>query len=376
MVHPQISARPALVVDEAHTMPDDVLGQVEVKLRSDRLAEFDWSIPDCDDFQEYVDWMKPKAKDLTEKLEEIKSTLEMQAQVGDVDQQLVKKHNRVERLKGKMVRLADDWELHEEPWVVQEKDEYDERKEEYVTTLTFRPVTPYRFMGNLVFSKGSKVVISSATPPKPELLGIDPSKAVTNAIPSEFPVGNRPCYVDPVGKMSKKHRMDNLPRVARKVTRLAVGKTLIHCHTYKFARELAKKIGGIDGPESLMIQDRNNREESVELWKESDKQYFLSADMYDGLDLKDDACRTNFLCVCPFPYLGDPQIQKRKEVEGDRFFNWNTAMRIMQGYGRSTRSKEDWSNTYILDSNFVWFYKQNQDLFFPWFDEALVWDND
>jgi Rad3-related DNA helicase len=47
------------------------------------------------------------------------------------------------------------------------------------------------------------------------------------------------------------------------------------------------------------------------------------------------------------------------------------ALRLVQAYGRSIRSKEDWAKTYILDSAFTPFVNRNGNLFPNWFRQAI-----
>lgn len=370
MVHPKITQRECLVVDECHMMPEYVLGQVEVDLREDRLED-DWELPEYDEFEEYVDWMRPKVHELARKLEELNMVLQQQSQRGSPERELVIKYDRLERLKSKMDRLVADWASEEEPWVVQHDTIWDDRKNAEVEKVNFRPITPYRFMDGLVFDKGQKVILSSATPPEPEILGLEPENVLMKEVESPFPVENRPCYIDTVGKLSKSNRKENIDKLIGMIHKVSAGNTIIHAHTYGFAEEIADRLGAIEGDGNVMLQSADDREGSLRAWENSDAQFFVSVNMYDGVDLEGDLARTNIVCVCPFPYLGDPQVQKRKEVEGDKFFNWRTAMRIQQAYGRTTRNPEDWSNTYIVDSNFHWFYDYNQDLFFDWFKEGV-----
>ena len=42
-----------------------------------------------------------------------------------------------------------------------------------------------------------------------------------------------------------------------------------------------------------------------------------------------------------------------------RWYNWQTALRLVQACGRSIRSKDDWAKTYILDSAFDRFIKKS-----------------
>lgn len=373
MVHPDLEKRPMLVVDEAHMMPQYVEQHVEVELRQDHLNQFVWDMPNFDEFEDYVDWMRPKAQDLKERAEELREKLHVESSMQNVNSRLVSEYNRVERLENKFSRLITDWKFNEEEWVVNHTKQYDNRKGEYVDTVKFQPITPYRFMDFLVFGKGEKTLISSATPPGPELLSIEADNTARLKLDSPFPPSNRPCHYENVGMMSNSKRDENLPDLIDYTLDVSEGKTILHAHTYQFAGEIADALSDEVGDDDVLLQKSDSRESSLNRWKGSDAKYYVSVNMYDGIDLKDDLCRTNIICVVPFPYLGDPQVKRRKEKEGDRFYNWRTAMRIQQAYGRTTRSKDDHSETHIIDSNFGWFYSQNKNLFFDWFKEALEW---
>ena len=62
-------------------------------------------------------------------------------------------------------------------------------------------------------------------------------------------------------------------------------------------------------------------------------------------------------------------MQKEKWMQ--EWYYWQTALKLIQAYGRSVRSKDDWAKTYILDSAFGYFVKKNKDIFLSWFIEAI-----
>jgi ATP-dependent DNA helicase DinG len=53
------------------------------------------------------------------------------------------------------------------------------------------------------------------------------------------------------------------------------------------------------------------------------------------------------------------------------WYYWQTALKLIQAYGRSVRSKDDWAKTYILDSAFGYFVKKNKDILPSWFIQAI-----
>ena len=97
----------------------------------------------------------------------------------------------------------------------------------------------------------------------------------------------------------------------------------------------------------------------------------LSPSMSEGVDLKDDLSRFQVIMKIPYPYLGDPLIRKRMN-KWKRWYNLQTAKKIVQSAGRSVRSSEDRAVTYILDSDWERFFRQNRDMFPPEFKRSLL----
>ncbi len=83
-------------------------------------------------------------------------------------------------------------------------------------------------------------------------------------------------------------------------------------------------------------------------------------------------CRFQIIAKTPYPYLGDPLLQLRKEIYSG-YYEMLTATTVMQAYGRATRHQADWSHTYIMDDSFRHFVQRNPGLFPNWFLEAITW---
>ncbi|MGA9149579.1 MAG: helicase C-terminal domain-containing protein [Candidatus Nitrosopolaris sp.] len=66
----------------------------------------------------------------------------------------------------------------------------------------------------------------------------------------------------------------------------------------------------------------------------------------------------------------DRWINEKRKTNG-QWYTWQTALRLVQGYGRSIRSKEDWAKTYVLDSAFGPFVKKNTNILPNWFTQAI-----
>nr|WP_256359080.1 helicase C-terminal domain-containing protein [Candidatus Nitrosarchaeum limnium] len=85
----------------------------------------------------------------------------------------------------------------------------------------------------------------------------------------------------------------------------------------------------------------------------------LSSSLWEGVDLKDDLSRFQIIAKVPYPNYKE----KRTRAKMDKFPLWYTSQtltKLLQGFGRSIRSEDDWARTYVLDTaaNNVFFKAQ------------------
>ena len=96
----------------------------------------------------------------------------------------------------------------------------------------------------------------------------------------------------------------------------------------------------------------------------------ISPSLYLGLDLKDDLSRFQIITKVPYPDLGDRWIDAKRKING-QWYIWQTGLKLVQGYGRSVRSKEDWAKTYVLDSMFELFVEKNKNILPDWYIQVI-----
>ena len=61
----------------------------------------------------------------------------------------------------------------------------------------------------------------------------------------------------------------------------------------------------------------------------------------------------------PYPNKGDKWIDAKMQIYPG-WYNWQTKLRLVQAYGRSVRSKDDWAKTYVIDSSSRDFVRKNE----------------
>jgi len=97
----------------------------------------------------------------------------------------------------------------------------------------------------------------------------------------------------------------------------------------------------------------------IELHTRSDQPTVLvSPSMKTGIDLKDDLGRFQIIIKCPYMSLIDDRVKIMSSKDPD-WYELEMLKEIIQACGRTTRSAEDSSSTYILDSNFVRAYENH-----------------
>jgi Rad3-related DNA helicase len=99
--------------------------------------------------------------------------------------------------------------------------------------------------------------------------------------------------------------------------------------------------------------------------------------MAEGIDLKGDLCRVNIIPKLNWPDLNDEVVKKRRSLaDGQEWYAMQTLKTLMQQVGRSTRSQEDYSATYILDPMFSRMVNQYKHKLPKSFTESIVWQRE
>ena len=241
--------------------------------------------------------------------------------------------------------------------------------------LEFKPIVVSKYAEDSVFAYGEKVLLLSATIINKdsfcELLGINKDDVEFLSIDTPFPVEHRPIFYSPVGKMGKNDLENTLPQISKFVDEILKlhkdDKGIIHCHTFKIANYIKKNVKN----KRLLLHDSDNKEEMLEKHTNAlTPTVFLSPSSTEGLDLRDDLSRFQIICKIPFPFLGDDLVKKKME-RFEWWYSYQTAKTVIQSVGRSIRNKDDYATTYIIDSNWDYFYKKNQHLFNDAFEKCM-----
>lgn len=367
----KLEPRGMLVIDECHNIENELSKFIEVtfteKFSKDVLK---CKVPMNDDQESIYKWVSgPYKKSLQKHLKHLEKLLHSKIDANSNMSDVSKQYEILDKHVCKLDRFIEtytpkNWILN----VIKPFDKKSQRKFE------FKPID-ISVYSNILFKLGARLLMMSATVVDKDVfcdsIGLKPDEVAYLRIPSPFPVENKPVHYIPVGSMSKAKIDQTLPMMVEAVRMLldkhSNEKGIIHTSNFKIANYLLEhlKVG------RLITHDTSSRDAALKKHQESSEPTVLvSPSMMEGVDLADDASRFQIICKIPFPYLGDDVTKKRME-RNKNWYPYTTAKSIIQSLGRSIRNEKDYAVSYILDSDWSFFYDRNRNMFPEDFKKSL-----
>ena len=370
----KITPREVLIVDEAHNVASELSKFIEVAI-TERFAKSTLKLvlPHANTQHQTLKWIKdvyyPKLSSHTKHIENM---LEKYEGLKDKLTEFVSLARKLDLLTSHCSKIERFLDIYDkENWVMNTLPSDGRRGRR----IEFKAIDVSQYSEELLFRLGKKVVLMSATILDKdgfcETLGISKNDAEFITIPSPFPIKNRPIITASIGKMSAKEIDNTLPKMANAVREILKEhkgeKGIIHCHTFKIANYIKRNVRS----KRLLIHDPTNRDEVLHRHiKSNEPTVLLSPSMTEGVDLDGDKSRFQILCKIPYPYLGDKLVKKRMN-KWKWWYPLQTAKTIVQATGRSIRSMNDHAVTYILDSDWNYFFSRNRQYFPREFKDRL-----
>lgn len=372
--------RDVLIVDECQKLEDFAMNFISFTVSHNTVPDDVWSqvtVPKEekeDDVEYLIEWVEE------ELLVKVAAAIEYRESQALMSQQQSKELENLEQFRMRVKNFLDD--IEDNDWIAQVEPEIRKNKPNR-KKIVFKPVTIGRFLQDLLWSRADKIILSSATIPGGDWMseiGLGDKEAGKVTVPSTFPVENRPINIEQaVGKMTYGEREDNAPDMAEKIKQIADfhdGKGMVHCRSYGIADMLQRAFNNHGMrkwfKENCMMQDRYNREQSLEDWQNSDKQLFFSVAMDEGVSLDDDKCRFQILAKTLYKSMNDKRVKYRVQERNEwDWYNRHAAIQIAQAYGRAVRGPDDWAVFYILDESAIGLIDRADHLFPSWFLEAI-----
>jgi len=222
--------------------------------------------------------------------------------------------------------------------------------------VTFTPLRVEK-LTKFVFDYADNVLLMSATiidhKNFAKTLGIKEYEYVE--VESDFNPQKSPIYVTSKNKLNYKNLTNVLPSICDQIKTIIdhhkTEKGIIHTHSREITDFLKNKLNG--NKRFLFRDNLSNNEDILKEHYESDFPTILvSPSLAFGVDLKDHLARFQIIVKLPFPPLSSKHIKKLFDTDKEWYEN-KMLNSLVQACGRATRSKNDFSTTYILDGNIV-----------------------
>lgn len=237
----------------------------------------------------------------------------------------------------------------------------------------FMCVEESKMIQKYLHDKAGFKVFMSATIGDPrafvKIMGIKNAKFIR--VPNAFNYDKSPVVFVNRHKLSFRERETSLPKVVKILDQIiskhSDQRGVIHTGSYMFANYIKQ-----NSKHTFRLMDYENSKDKkgiIELFKKKDDAVLMGPSLLEGLDLKDDISRFQIFFKVPYPNVSDPLIKAKMQHSKD-WYDWKTGISIMQGVGRSVRSKDDWAVTYVLDACFRSLINK-QGFFPPSFQERI-----
>ena len=327
--------RNLMILDEAHNIEDKIMHKLELNLYNKQLQK---------DIQESIPKEMMTYTDINDWIAFLEAIFDSYNSI-NINNLTKQKGDRIEHTKRKIKEITGNIKKNPSDWVVSTDE----------SSVSFKPLKVDKYAEETLFQYADKVLFMSATILDKNLfckwLGLDPDEVYYIHSESPFKKEYRPIHMRLVGPMSKRALWHTAPKTIPVLKEIMDKhfneKGLVHTNSYKCQQYIIQHIR----EQRILSHDSKNREQILREFEKSNNPYVLvSPSMSEGVDLPYEKCEFQVIYKVPYPYLGDKQINERKNLDPE-WYAYKTIMTLMQAYGRGMRAENDHCDTYILDKN-------------------------
>lgn len=370
----RFGTRSLMIIDECHNIETELMSFVTLELSERVLNLIDVQIDRPLTSKRLVmEWLEEK--EVYSKLLKIASgELFTESSIAGLDEE------DSDEIKKALLKVENFLRyLASTDWVCEVKN-YRDRDGKYLNKIVARPLFVQNFAEDILFSKADKIIAMSATildfPTWSKNLGLSSTTTTYVEGPCVFPAKNRPILLDYAANLGSKHlnhkQKPTWPKCVDKVVQIIERhkgqRGIIHTHSGTMTTLMRKEIASprflfqtdFDEDKKALLAEHSRRSDSI----------IVAPGMHEGIDLKDDLSRFQIIVKIPWPDMSDKLVSARKAVD-PTFMPWQCSLKLVQCYGRSIRSKDDWAVTYIIDEGFENFIHRARKILPPWFIEAI-----
>jgi Rad3-related DNA helicase len=388
--------RTALIMDEAHTLESYLISFAESEFKINDLHETygigdkEWQITDSHDsnmkllelvfvsLEDKIDGLKEQIKELIDRGPKITKASQAKNITRAISDRVKKLNTQLYTLDKLLQPLKIFYATCDDKskWLI--------TPDPSENSIKLSPLTANFLFDHYLDGMAEKFVFCSATISNKKVfckeLGLNEADTCFIQVGTPFKPEKSPIHLIPVGKMGYKDLDKTIPNIVGAIEAIMGNysgqKGVIHAGTYKITTGI---LNGVDRATKArliardMHDDQKHHNQTLIKMHEGSKTdtVLISPSMTTGIDLADDLSRFQIIVKLPWLSLADPRIKKKSEIDSEWYADkmWTE---ILQASGRSTRSEEDWCDTYILDGSFIFFYNQYKNHLPGWFKDRIV----
>ncbi|MDE1828725.1 MAG: ATP-dependent DNA helicase [Thaumarchaeota archaeon] len=343
--------KPVAIFDEAHKIEDQIIQFIGIDVYNVHITECgidikSYSLDDIDLVIQLLDDLSVKYSKQIKDLQESRSF-----QLNPDYMLLAKLESRYEKMANAHLEL----ESNKDNFVINDP-YFDERGN--LRSLSVKPLDISKYVK--AFFDVDTQVFMSATIDKAsfcENTGLDPSKVTFVDTPkSPFEPDKRRINFLNVRKLSYSSSWDDERAVFSKIDEILSKheneRGLILTSSEKRCMDIKNNLSEKNKSRIRICHSRNEngmtQDEVIQEHAMDENGVLLSSSLWEGVDLKDDLSRFQIIAKAPYPNMSE----KRTKIKMQKFPLWyksQTLVKLLQGFGRSIRSEDDWAVTYVLD---------------------------
>jgi len=210
--------------------------------------------------------------------------------------------------------------------------------------------------------------------PKDFMKTIGASKVKYMRMESKFDFNNSPIFFYPDKRMSMAKREANFDWMKDKVKELLrsheTDSGIIHSGSYEISSKLFNALDFQEQQRIILYSNSKEKDDALKRFNDIPNAVLMGPSILEGLDLMNEKSRFQIFLKVPYPSLGDKFVSAKLKYMPE-WYNWKTCNAILQGVGRSIRSKDDWAITYFLDGCLSDLFRNSRNNFPPEFQKRI-----
>ena len=339
------------IFDEAHSIEDQIIQFVGIKIIKKHIDECEIRIEsyDLSDIEMIVQLIRDIAEFYARKVKEIR---ESRAYRENPD------YNRIRKLDDnyeRFARVRSEISSDLGNFIINEP----EYKKEEFKSIIIKPLDVSKYVKEFFITPFQ--IFMSATINRDSFcqnMGFAPEEiAFVDTPRSPFPLENRKVEFLNTARLSYKSPIVDENRIWLKIdeilSRHKNQRGLILTSSRVRCENIVKNLSSKNKSRLRICHARNpdgkTQDEVIKEHANSKDGVLISSSLWQGVDLKDNLSRFQIIAKSPYPNYTEKWVESKME----RYPLWypsQTITKILQGFGRSIRSKHDWATTYVLDS--------------------------